>query len=203
MNARNQKLQRNFIPSFLMMMGTFIIHYLPALGEWNEGVKENGISRTTHTMLQKETCRIVWSNPASQKPCIFLNLDLKTDGALEIGFSPVGLHTGSYTFRTNKFRNAALTSERELKADVTAFAHEGYQQPYDTLKWQKVKGSCRLASTSLRCDVVALHTVLTAVHDFRTNSPKIQELFYMAYLGDTRVDFIHATTPITNHFLIE
>lgn len=178
-----------FLPSFLIMMGIFIIPYLPALGEWNEGVKENGISRTTHTMLQKETCRMVWSNPASQKSCDFLDLTLKTDEALEIGFSPVGLHTGSYTFRTNGFRNADLTSEGELRTNITAFVHQEYQQPYDTLKWQKVKGSCKLTSNSLRCDVVTPHTILTVVHDFKSYSPKVQELFYMAYLGDTSIDF--------------
>ena len=171
-----------------MMAGIFIYAYLPALAEWNE-VNENGISRTTHTPLQKETCRMVWSKLISQKPCIFLDLVLKIDGILEIGFSPVGLHTGSYTFRINGFRNAAFTSEGVLRDDVIAFAHQGYQQPYDTLKWQKVKGSCRLSSTSLRCDVTTPDTFLTVVHDFRTYSPKVQELFYMAYLGNTSVDF--------------
>lgn len=183
------KLYKSVSAFILGIALTIVIPYLHAFGESNEEGGENGMTQMIHTMLPKETCRIVWSNPPSQKSCIYLTLDVKTDEGLEIGFSPVGLHTGIYTFKTNGFRNADLTLEGELKADVTAFAHQEYQQPYDTVKWQKIKGSCRLTSTSLRCDVITSNTVITVVHDFKKHSPKIQELFYKAYLGDIKPDF--------------
>lgn len=188
MIAHKQKISSTFIRSFLMIVTICKFSYIPAVAEWND-VNENGITKTTHTSLKKETCRIVWSKPRSQKPCDFLDLTLKTDGSLEIGFNPVGLHTGSYTFRINKFREEALISESKHSADVIAFAHVKYQQPYDTVKWQKVKGSCKLVSTYLRCDVITPDKALTIVHDFKTHSPQDQELFHLAYLGNTWVDF--------------